>query len=211
MHAAIHCAKVLNGKLSFCQRATATGVVISGFGLSAFFFSTIAHVIFPGDTSSFLLVLSIGTALPMVLGFFFVRIVPYQDKHLFSAEAAGSPDNSSPTQDGSRTPLLAEDGVEGISVRLTPSRSHSNSHEDASALGLAQASSQHLYDNEPLVDIHGKKMFLDPDYIVLFILFSARKSPLFMYRLYTCLWIIPVSGTGLMCRFTVFLPRKGPS
>lgn len=163
------------------RRATATGVVISGFGLSAFFFSTIAHVIFPGDTSSFLLVLSIGTALPMVLGFFFVRIVPYQDKHLFSAEAAGSPDNSSPTQDGSRTPLLAEDGVEGISVRLTPSRSHSNSHEDASALGLAQASSQHLYDNEPLVDIHGKKMFLDPDYIVLFILFSALSGTGLMY------------------------------
>ncbi|KAF8890415.1 major facilitator superfamily domain-containing protein [Infundibulicybe gibba] len=34
-------------------RATTTGIVISGFGLSAFFFSTIAHVVYPGDTSSF--------------------------------------------------------------------------------------------------------------------------------------------------------------
>lgn len=162
------------------RRATATGVVISGFGLSAFFFSTIAHVIFPGDTSSFLLVLSIGTALPMVFGFFLVRIVPYQDKHLFSVEAAGSSSNPSPTQDGSRTPLLADEDTEGTSVRLTPSRSRSFPQEDTSALSLAQASSQHLYDNEP-VDIHGKKMFLDPDYIVLFILFSALSGTGLMY------------------------------
>lgn len=58
------------------KRATVVGIVISGFGLSAFLFSTIAHVIFPGDTSEFLLVLAIGTSVPMVLGFFFVRPVP---------------------------------------------------------------------------------------------------------------------------------------
>ncbi|GBE79045.1 predicted protein [Sparassis crispa] len=57
-------------------RATTNGVVLSGFGLSAFLFSTIAHVVFPGDTSSFLLVLAIGTSLPMVLGFFLVRPIP---------------------------------------------------------------------------------------------------------------------------------------
>ncbi|GJE99445.1 MFS general substrate transporter [Phanerochaete sordida] len=57
-------------------RATVVGLVISGFGLSAFLFSTIAHVIFPGNTSEFLLVLAIGTSLPMVLGFFFVRPIP---------------------------------------------------------------------------------------------------------------------------------------
>ncbi|KAI0333452.1 MFS general substrate transporter [Cubamyces sp. BRFM 1775] len=57
-------------------RATANGIVISGFGLSAFLFSTIAHAFFPGNTSSFLLVLAIGTALPMILGFLFVRPIP---------------------------------------------------------------------------------------------------------------------------------------
>lgn len=58
------------------QRATTVGLVISGFGLSAFLFSTTAHVIFPGNTSEFLLVLAIGTSLPMILGFFFVRPIP---------------------------------------------------------------------------------------------------------------------------------------
>ncbi|KAI0092889.1 major facilitator superfamily domain-containing protein [Irpex rosettiformis] len=57
-------------------RATVTGLVISGFGLSAFLFSSIAHVIFPGNTSDFLLLLAIGTSLPMVLGFFFIRPIP---------------------------------------------------------------------------------------------------------------------------------------
>lgn len=52
------------------------GLVISGFGLSAFLFSTIAHVIFPGNTSEFLLVLAIGTSLPMILGFFVIRPIP---------------------------------------------------------------------------------------------------------------------------------------
>jgi len=35
-------------------RATATGVVLAGFGLSAFLFSTISHTFFPGNTGDFL-------------------------------------------------------------------------------------------------------------------------------------------------------------
>ncbi|KAH9936843.1 MFS general substrate transporter [Epithele typhae] len=62
-------------------RATANGIVISGFGLSAFLFSTIAHTLFPGNTSEFLLVLAVGTALPMILGFFFVRPIPPPHVH----------------------------------------------------------------------------------------------------------------------------------
>ncbi|KAI0755996.1 hypothetical protein BC629DRAFT_1662047 [Irpex lacteus] len=62
-------------------RATVTGLVISGFGLSAFLFSTIAHLVFPGNTSDFLLLLAIGTSLPMVLGFFYVRPIPLPHHH----------------------------------------------------------------------------------------------------------------------------------
>ncbi|KAJ7235305.1 major facilitator superfamily domain-containing protein [Mycena haematopus] len=57
-------------------RATTTGIVLSGFGLSAFFFSTLAHILFPGNTSSFLLLLSLGTALTTVIGLFLVRTIP---------------------------------------------------------------------------------------------------------------------------------------
>ena len=53
-----------------------TGLVISGFGLSAFLFSSIAHLFFPGNTSDFLLLLSLGTSVPPLIGQFFIRIVP---------------------------------------------------------------------------------------------------------------------------------------
>ena len=56
-----------------------TGIVISGFGLSAFLFSTIAHTIFPGNTSDFLFTLAVGTAAPMILGWFLVRPCPHPE------------------------------------------------------------------------------------------------------------------------------------
>ena len=58
------------------QRASTTGLVISGFGLSAFFFSSISHLLFAGNTSALLLLLALGTSLPMIVGFFFVRPIP---------------------------------------------------------------------------------------------------------------------------------------
>lgn len=67
------------------SRAVVVGIVMSGFGLSAFLFSTISHVLFPGNTSDFLLVLGLGTALPMVMGFFLVRPIPlppHQQSHI---------------------------------------------------------------------------------------------------------------------------------
>ncbi|KIJ21223.1 hypothetical protein PAXINDRAFT_107124 [Paxillus involutus ATCC 200175] len=58
------------------SRATTTGLAFSAFGLSAFFFLTVAQVFFPGDTSAFLLVLALGTSIPMLVGLFIVRPVP---------------------------------------------------------------------------------------------------------------------------------------
>lgn len=72
--------------IPFGQRASTTGLVISGFGLSAFFFSTIAHTVFPGDTSSFLLLLALGTSIPMIVGFFFIRPIPLPQEKLKGAE-----------------------------------------------------------------------------------------------------------------------------
>ncbi|KAG6917475.1 hypothetical protein DXG01_002452 [Tephrocybe rancida] len=57
-------------------RATTTGLVISGFGLSAFLFSTIFRINFAGNPSAFLRLLSLGTSIPMIVGFFFVKPIP---------------------------------------------------------------------------------------------------------------------------------------
>ena len=63
---------------------------MSAFGLSAFFFSSISHALFPGNASDFLLVLALGTALPMVLGFFFVRPIPLPSHDTTTVEAGSS-------------------------------------------------------------------------------------------------------------------------
>ncbi|KAF8341288.1 major facilitator superfamily domain-containing protein [Cantharellus anzutake] len=74
-------------------RASVTGLVVSGFGLSAFVFSTLAHTVFPGDTSNFLLVLALGTSLPMVIGALIVKVV------------------QQPGESGSYAPIAAEEDL----------------------------------------------------------------------------------------------------
>ena len=64
----------------FSQRASITGLVFAGFGLSAFFFNTLANTFLGSTTSTFLLILALGTSSMMVLGFFFVRPIPLPDK-----------------------------------------------------------------------------------------------------------------------------------
>lgn len=58
------------------SRATASGIVLSGFGLSAFFYSFISHEAFPGSTDDFLLALAVGTSISVLLGAFFITVVP---------------------------------------------------------------------------------------------------------------------------------------
>jgi len=104
-----------------------TGIVISGFGLSAFLFSTIAHTIFPGNTSDFLLTLAVGTATPMVLGWFLIRPCPYPE-HVTrtTTESAnhGEPDdvNFSPnetTQLISKDDNLQQTSITGLALTRT--------------------------------------------------------------------------------------------
>jgi hypothetical protein len=56
-------------------RATASGVVLAGFGLSAFTFSTIGHMLFSGDAGGLLLLLALGCSAPMLLGSLIIKEV----------------------------------------------------------------------------------------------------------------------------------------
>jgi hypothetical protein len=56
------------------HRGTATAFPLSAFGLSAFFFTTASSFLFPGETSEYLLLLSIGTFALTFVSFFFVYI-----------------------------------------------------------------------------------------------------------------------------------------
>jgi hypothetical protein len=58
------------------QRASATGAVLAGFGLSAFFFSSLGRVLFAGEAAGLVGLLALGTGLPMITGSFFIKAVP---------------------------------------------------------------------------------------------------------------------------------------
>ncbi|KAI8630591.1 MFS general substrate transporter [Xylariaceae sp. FL1651] len=58
------------------HRGTATAFPLAAFGLSAFFFSLISSIFFPGSPGKFLLLLSIGTFGMIFIGFFFLRVLP---------------------------------------------------------------------------------------------------------------------------------------
>ncbi|KAJ3483194.1 hypothetical protein NLI96_g6485 [Meripilus lineatus] len=108
-------------------RTVSTSLVLSGFGLSAFVFSTLAHVAFPGDTSSFLLVLAIGTSLPMILGFFFVKPIPLPPRKNNHPEGfvitrrLSSNQRETPflSEADARVPLLSGDSYEDADLPTT--------------------------------------------------------------------------------------------
>lgn len=62
------------------SRAAATGSVLAGFGLSAFMFSTMGQIFYHGDAGGLLLLLSIGTMLPDLVGSFLVRAYPVAEE-----------------------------------------------------------------------------------------------------------------------------------
>ncbi|KAI1425272.1 major facilitator superfamily domain-containing protein [Xylaria sp. FL1777] len=59
------------------HRGTATAFPIAAFGLSAFFFSLVSSIFFPGSPGKFLLLLSLGTFGMIFIGFFFLRVFPH--------------------------------------------------------------------------------------------------------------------------------------
>lgn len=58
------------------HRGTATAFPLSGFGLSAFAFTMIAHFAFPDNTAHYLLMLAIGTFVMVFTGMLFLRMTP---------------------------------------------------------------------------------------------------------------------------------------
>jgi hypothetical protein len=56
------------------HRGTATAFPLAAFGLSAFFFSLLGSILFPGDPSDFLMLLAVGTCGLTFVGFFFLKV-----------------------------------------------------------------------------------------------------------------------------------------
>ncbi|GLB33202.1 putative MFS general substrate transporter [Lyophyllum shimeji] len=145
-------------------RATTTGIVISGFGLSAFLFSTISRVEFAGNTSSFLLLLSLGTSIPMIIGYFFIRPIP----------------------------LPPTDPVAGVEQGGSRSESDALNHEDSENHALlaseedlpiapVQLSRRAALSQGLLPNVYGRKLWTSKDFWLLFTILSLLSGTGLMF------------------------------
>ncbi|KAJ1308851.1 hypothetical protein OPQ81_004539 [Rhizoctonia solani] len=117
------------------MRATITGMVASGFGLSAFFFSTTAHILFPGDTGALLLILALGSSFAMLLGFFIVRPVSHTSQHeLYQALPAAESQLSVVEQLDTFSPVEATYEQEAIAHVQRTSRARDEARRSQSLL-----------------------------------------------------------------------------
>jgi hypothetical protein len=173
------------------QRGTITGLVLSGFGLSAFFFATVASIAFPGDTSSLLLVLGLGTAMPMLLGLVIVRQIPLPPPSTTLGIEGGlhGREEYQPIPNGDTALFIREndshtsllDPTEHVhvasnyhvpepstTVELVPDRIVSRG--SSARRSTSRAKSVHDGPN-----IYGKQLWLTPDFYLVFVIMSLRE------------------------------------
>ncbi|KAF8550215.1 MFS general substrate transporter [Imleria badia] len=174
-------------------RATTTGLVISGFGLSAFWFSLLAHTFFPGDTSALLLILALGTAIPMLIGLFTIKSVPL---HPTSSHATVEGYDSIPSGDGIvfiGEGQVVEDPEADSEAEAEADFASLLSHEQEPSsyqipvplLKLNHAANLHCEpstgDKNGLPDIHGKQLWLTPDFHLIFVIVAICSGTGLMY------------------------------
>jgi hypothetical protein len=202
---------------------------MSGFGLSAFFFSSISHTLFPGNTSDFLLVLGLGTSIPMIFGFFFVRKIPLPSYGATAVEVGSSnnyqPLATSTDSDAHRhydsslrsKPLQYQSDVGNEAESREPMLQHNQDESLPNSLELFPSSDFHNRDTpgsksystqEPPsknvvegrgVNLHRWTLLKSIDFWIMCSMHSLCE-PSFLYGFRLLLNNFEVAGTGLMCK-----------
>lgn len=124
-------------------RASATGSVLAGFGLSAFFFSQISRTL-GGSTSGFLRVLAIGTAVPMFIGAILVRPYPPAQAAEYEPVHCDDPDEHRDADLGLSRQVSLGVPAEAIADRF----GHSNDLELARSSSGSLAHRTHEHEHE---------------------------------------------------------------
>ena len=175
------------------QRASATGLVISGYGLSAFLFSTISHIFFADSASPLLLVLSLGSSFPMILGFFFVRPIPLPEEELNRDVCSETNSSGYEQLNSSYIPLL-DPHINGqddnddtqMGVELSPTLRSQNCEISGRNLSRGAARTPDMLPN-----VHGKKLWCSGDFWLLCGIVSIRTlnyvSPAYLQSLFITL------------------------
>lgn len=155
-------------------RTSFTALVLSGFGLSAFLFSTIAHAVFPGNTSDFLLVLAVGTSLPMILGWLLIRPIPFPTPSNTNTENDGRTSRTAPPWqsylergDDSDTHLLPDNELDYDESYVQPPR-----HARPVSIGSCAEGIAVPYPENEVPDISGWQLLMNRDFWLLFIILA---------------------------------------
>ncbi|KAL4067163.1 major facilitator superfamily domain-containing protein [Scleroderma yunnanense] len=167
-------------------RATTTGLVLSGYGLSAFVFSVIAHTFFPGDTSALLRLLAFGTSIPMLVAYFVVRPVPLPST--CTSPMINGNEGYEPLPTGDIIPLTpgsemmipaGESGVHIPEDQLEHGVHHSS--EPSHAIEMDWVKDQSRSRTDGLPDIHGIQLFRSPDFYLIVVIISLLSGTGIMY------------------------------
>ena len=155
---------------------------------------------FAGSASPLLLVLSMGSSIPMILGFFFVHPIPLPEEEL-NYEVTRS--SACEQRNSSHTPLLIHDpDIDGQvdddaqnGVKPKPSLRSQDCETSRRSLSRGTAMAPDMFPN-----VHGKRLWCSSDFWLLCSILSIRKFSLLIIRsLFISNILLLVSGTGLMC------------
>ncbi|KAI5466549.1 major facilitator superfamily domain-containing protein [Mariannaea sp. PMI_226] len=118
------------------RRGTATAFPLAAFGLSAFFFSTMGSLFFPGDPSAFLMLLAWGTCGLTFGGFFFLKVHPHSTSDYHAVSSSDSNPHPRDSSQLTRTMSIeepkhfrsahADPGTSSNSARHSTNSSESN-------------------------------------------------------------------------------------
>lgn len=126
------------------RRGLCTALVLSGFGLSAFFYSTLSHTLFPGKTGDYLLLLAFGSSFSFLIGLAFIKILPPDLDHSVLPSDAG--EMGTRRRVPSQVIADAERSEDGLYVR--PSSSYSRRRTSSDIGGRAYAFAQDANSDE---------------------------------------------------------------
>ena len=155
-------------------------------------------MLFPGDISAFLLILAIGTTTPMLIGLFIVKPVPPVPATLNARSTTDGYDlipSGDTAADGEPEVMLSpvvDTEADADSAQLVP-------HELEPRVSLHPERS--IEEKDVLPDIHGKQLWLTPDFYLFFVIIAICGWLLRIFKLDAHFSAIG-GGTGIMCQCT---------
>ncbi|CCO37053.1 hypothetical protein BN14_11204 [Rhizoctonia solani AG-1 IB] len=165
--------------------ASATGGINSAFGLSAFFFSTLARELFPGRTGPFLTVLCLGTGCAVLLGAILVRPPPVGQIRLESEEDGETEQEEEEEREEERRPLWTEHtplraGTVDESILYGERNPWASQAPTPNASGAATPSASGSKPDK-VEDVHGLALFTSLDFLIIFGIVGCLGGPGLMY------------------------------